>query len=153
MEEKKALLAAVAALAEIARAALERQGSLSESSGGASDNVSGILDSHTEVSEDASIMSAIKVVGMSASEFVERRKAAKLTQSQAAHALGVSHRTVSRWECGRARIDEWKAARVREMFHRGYAETAASFHERRDRWSWHADRVSSGQDGEKTGTD
>lgn len=82
----------------------------------ASDNVPGhAVDNATKI-EDAPAMAApAVVVGMDRTEFRSRRKAAGVTMAQAGALLGVTERTVWRWEHGTSKIDPWKAEAIRRM--------------------------------------
>lgn len=53
--------------------------------------------------------------GMTAREFAGRRAASLLTMDQAAKLLGVSLKSVWRWENGEAAIDHFKAAAIRAV--------------------------------------
>jgi len=46
-------------------------------------------------------------------EFRMMRRAAGLTMAETAHLLGVTERTILRWEHGNSRIDNFKAAMIR----------------------------------------
>ena len=55
-----------------------------------------------------------QIVGMGRQEFASRRHAAGLTMVEAGKLLGVTERTVWRWEHGTSHIDSWKAQAIRE---------------------------------------
>lgn len=64
--------------------------------------------------EDGDV-SRVSVVGMNRVEFRQLRRLAGLTMAETASRLGVSVRTVSRWERGHSRIDRWKAEEIRQV--------------------------------------
>ncbi len=82
---------------------------------GASDNPwSKHVDKSTTQGDPANVAAPASIVGMDRVEFRSRRKAAGLTMAKAARLLGVTERTVWRWEHGCSRIDPWKAQAIRE---------------------------------------
>ncbi len=109
MQDKRALLEAVIILASVAKAALEsRSGPASPVPDTASDNPGEQVDMVIVPADDTG-MSTVKVAGMDPPEFLSRRKAAGITQAEAARRLGVTTRTVIRWEHGASKIDPFKA--------------------------------------------
>jgi transcriptional regulator with XRE-family HTH domain len=54
-----------------------------------------------------------QIVGMGRQEFASRRHAAGLTMVETGKLMGVTERTVWRWEHGTSRIDSFKAAAIR----------------------------------------
>ncbi len=110
MQDKRALLDVVLTLASIARAALERRQGPSEAGAPdtTSDNPGEQVDT-VATGVDHTAMSTVRVAGMDASEFLSRRKTAGMTQAEAARRLGVTTRTVIRWEHGACKIDPFKA--------------------------------------------
>jgi len=117
---EKELIAALKHAVLALEAAMERQGGPNRVPAGpasypASDNSAQVVDMNAESVEDSGIMSRVPVVGMTGEELVQRRKAAGLTQAQLAHVIGVSHRTITRWERGVSRLDTWKASEIRRV--------------------------------------
>jgi DNA-binding XRE family transcriptional regulator len=81
----------------------------------ASDKTTQLVDTMPVMVNTPDTMSRVSVVGMTGEELVRRRKEAGLTQAQVAQIIGVSHRTITRWEHGGAKIDVWKASEVRRV--------------------------------------
>jgi len=77
-----------------------------------SDNVGKQVDSPPSEGENPDV-SGMLVVGMGRTEFRMMRRAAGLTMAETAHLLGVTERTILRWEHGNSRIDNFKAAMIR----------------------------------------
>ena len=80
----------------------------------ASDNLSpSTVDNATRIEDAPAVAAPAAVVGMDRVEFKARRKAAGLTMAQVGSLLGVTERTVWRWEHGTSRIDGFKAEAIR----------------------------------------
>ena len=78
--------------------------------GAASDNPEKPLDTTGSAVEDP----PVPPLGMSARDFRTMRRVAGLTMAETAKALGVTERTVLRWEHGVTHIDALKAQAIRE---------------------------------------
>ena len=76
----------------------------------ASDNPEKPLDSTGGADEDADM----PPLGMSARDFKTMRRVSGFTMAEAAKALGVTERTILRWEHGDTRIDPLKVATIRQ---------------------------------------
>ena len=74
-----------------------------------SDNPEKSLDTTGSAVEDP----PVPPLGMSARDFKTMRRVAGLTMAEAAKALGVTERTVLRWEHGETRIDPLKVPAIR----------------------------------------
>lgn len=100
-------------LSKLVRAVLEYAGETLEAP--ASDNLSDLVDKETAIEDAPGVAAPAAIIGMDRQEFSARRKAAGLTMAQAGAVLGVTERTVWRWEHGTSRIDPWKAEAIRRM--------------------------------------
>lgn len=107
MPAQEALLAALLAVAEALKQM--RAGRAVPSSSIPASNNSGEQVDHIKEEVDNAAMSTVKTPGMDAEEFLTRRKAAGITQREAARRVGVTPRTVIRWEHGDCAIDPFKA--------------------------------------------
>jgi len=150
MPERRELVKAIRALLVYVEASMDRE------DGGvrltppkpASDNVGQLVDTVPESAVDSGIMSRVSVVGMTGEELVRRRHEAGLTQAQVAQIIGVSHRTITRWERGASKIDTWKASEVRRVLFPDCSRDRAYMRGLMDKASSRLANVSTGQDDE-----
>jgi len=71
------------------------------------------VDPAQETGKDGDVPGML-VLGMGRVEFRMLRRAAGLTMAESARLLGVTERTILRWEHGVSRIDGFKAAMIRQ---------------------------------------